>query len=325
MKTILVIAEHRQQKLRDINGELITLAQKLASPLEGVVKVLLLGSEVGELAEELAAYGVKVLKGDDPAWAVYDSSSYLHAIQAVMEKEDPVLVLTGQTAQGVDYMPALAVKQELPFIPEVIDLQVEDGVLKALRQIYSGKVNALFSFPPGKTALATLREGAVEAVDTGAEKGEIESLPIPPDSTPSYRSFVEYREAEVGEVDITQSSLLVAIGRGLKEEKNLPLVQELATFLQADLCGSRPTIDLGWLESDRQVGVSGKTVKPKLYLAIGVSGAFQHTSGMKGAQKVVAINKDPDAPIFAVADIAIVDDLFKVVPLLKEKIQAQME
>lgn len=323
-KTILIIAEHRQQKLRDINGELIALAKKIASPLGGVVKVLLLGDHTQALAEELAGYGVMVLHVQDPAWAVYDASQYLYAIQFVMEKENPIVVLTGQTAQGVDFMPALAVKQELPFIPEVVDLWVEEGRLKALRQIYSGKVNALFAFLPGRTCLATLREGAVEPLEK-AEGGEIAALQIPSASAASLRSFVEYRAAQVGEVDITQSPILVAIGRGLKEEKNLPLVQELAQLLKADLCGSRPTIDLGWLEGHCQVGVSGKTVKPKLYLAIGISGAFQHTSGMKGAQRVVAINKDPDAPIFAVADYAIVDDLFKVVPMLKEKLQEEME
>lgn len=324
MSTILVIAEHRQQQLRDVNGELIALAQKIASPLESQVKVLLLGENVQEMAEELASYGVSVLKAEARALTVYDASTYLQAILSVMEAENPLLVLTGQTAQGVDFMPALAVKKNLPYIPEVIDLMVEEGRLKAQRQIYSGKVHALFSFPREKTALATAREGAVEAAEKSGG-GKIQEIPLSLDVETPVRSFIEYQEAQVGEVDITQSPVLVGIGRGLREEKNLPLAQDLADILKAHLCGSRPAIDLGWLESDRQVGVSGKTVKPKLYLALGISGAFQHTSGMKGAQKIAAINKDPHAPIFAVADYAIVEDLFKVVPLLTEKLQELVE
>jgi electron transfer flavoprotein alpha subunit len=149
----------------------------------------------------------------------------------------------------------------------------------------------------------------------------VEKIECPLKEDIPYRQFVEYIEAEVGDVDITQSEILVAVGRGLKEEKNMPLVEELAAVIKADLCGSRAAVDAGWLPHDRQVGTSGKTVKPKLYLAVGISGAFQHVAGMKGAKTVVAINKDPDAPIFNVAHYAIVDDLLKVVPKLTEKLK----
>jgi len=142
-----------------------------------------------------------------------------------------------------------------------------------------------------------------------------------PFSDISYRKFVEYVEPEVGEVDITQSTLLVGVGRGIREDKNLPVLEELASALGADLAASRAVVDAGWLPADRQVGISGKTVKPKLYLAVGISGAFQHVTGMKGSEFIVAINKDPDAPIFGIAQVGIVDDLLKVVPALTEKIK----
>jgi electron transfer flavoprotein alpha subunit len=149
----------------------------------------------------------------------------------------------------------------------------------------------------------------------------VEKVESPLKEDIGYRRFIEYVEAEVGDVDITQSEILVAVGRGIREDKNMAMIEDLAKALKADICGSRAATDAGWIPHDRQVGTSGKTVKPKLYIAIGISGAFQHLAGMKAAKTIVAINKDPDAPIFTVADFAIIDDLFKVVPKLTEKLK----
>ena len=320
MGNILVLAEHRQGALRDITFEMLTAASGVAQDLGGEVVVLLPGSGLDDLAAKIAAYGVKVLVVDDPLLANFNADKYQQVLGAVIDVHKPSLVMVGHTAQGVDLAPALAVEKDLPFVADVIGLAVEGGVLKATRQIYSGKVNALVAFKPAETCLVTVREAAFEAPEPpgGSAVEKIES-PLKEDLT--YRRFVEYIEAEVGDVDITQSDILVAVGRGLKEEKNMPAVEELAAVIKADLCGSRAAVDAGWLPHDRQVGTSGKTVKPKLYLAVGISGAFQHVAGMKGAKAVVAINKDPDAPIFTVADYAIVDDLLKVVPKLTEKLK----
>ncbi len=320
MTEVLVVAEHRRGKLREITLEMLSLAQEFsASP-----RVLLMGSGVEELAARLSALGSEVLLMDDPRLAEYGASEYLQAVQGVIEEEEPQLVLVGHTAQGVDWAPALAVEMGLPYIPEIIGLKLEDERYQALRQIYSGKVNEVVSCSARGTSLVTVREAAFEALEKEAQ-GSIQKLEAPLKEEDKSRSFVEYQEAEVGEVDISQSEQLIAIGRGLREEKNLPLVEELAEKLGAHLCGSRPAVDNGWLTADRQVGVSGKNVKPRLYLALGISGAFQHTTGMKGAQKVVAINKDPEAPIFAHSDYGIVDDLFKVLPKLTEMIEELQE
>lgn len=323
MGPLLIIAEHREKKLRDITFEMITLAKRVAKEIDQEVEVLLLGDEVEEMAEEITSYGLQVLLMEDPALAIYQAPNYIKAVRSVIESRNPSIVMTGQTAQGVDFMPALAVTMDLPLIPEVVDLHVEENKVMALRQIYSGKVNAYLSFKGDETKLVTLREASFQPPEREGQ-GEIERLSFSMERDPN-QSFIEYREAEVGDVDITSSQVLIALGRGLKEEKNLPLAQSLADLLSGDLCGSRPAIDQGWLPNDRQVGVSGKTVKPNLYLALGISGAFQHTTGMKAAKKVIAINKDPDAPIFSVADYAIVDDLFKVVPALTEKLQEMKE
>ncbi|MBS3942614.1 MAG: electron transfer flavoprotein subunit alpha/FixB family protein [Dethiobacter sp.] len=320
MGNVFVLAEHRQGALRDITFEMLRVAPNVAKELGGEVNVLLLGYNAEAMAERIAGYGVKVLVVDDPLFENFNADKYQQALSKLIDTCKPSLVMVGQTAQGVDMAPALAVEKNLPFVSDIIGLTVEDGTLKATRQIYSGKVNAQIAFKPADTYLVTVRESAFEAPDASVA-GLVEKIDSPIKEDLDYRKFVEYIEAEVGDVDITQSEILVGIGRGLKEEKNLPVVQELAKAIKADLCGSRAAVDAGWLPHDRQVGTSGKAVKPKLYLALGISGAFQHIAGIKGAKTVVAINKDPEAPIFAVAHYAIVDDLFKIAPKLAEKLK----
>lgn len=320
MGNILVLAEHRQGELRDVSFEMLAVAPAIAKDMGGEAVVLLVGSGMDDLAKKMAGYGVKVLVVDDPNFENFNAEKYQKVLSALIDDLKPAVLMTGHTAQGVDFMPALAVEKNLPLAADTIGLAYEDGTLKATRSMYSGKVNAVMAFKPAETYLVTFREGAVEAPEAAAE-GSVEKLDNPFTDDVPYRKFVEYVEAEVGDVDITQSDILVAIGRGLKEDKNLPVVEELAAAIKADLAGSRAATDAGWIPHDRQVGTSGKAVKPKLYIAMGISGAFQHLAGMKGAKTIVAINKDPEAPIFTVADYAIVDDLFKVVPKLTEKLK----
>ncbi|MFO7952048.1 MAG: electron transfer flavoprotein subunit alpha/FixB family protein [Bacillota bacterium] len=320
MGKILVLAEHRQGALRDISYEMMAIAPKLADEMGAEVETLLIGSGMDDLAKELSGYGVKVKVIDDPVFENFNAEKYQKVLSALIDEMKPAVLIAPHTVQGVDFMPSLAVEKKLPLVAEALDLCYEDDTLKATRTMYTGKVNATVAFKPADTCLVTIREGAVEAPEPAAA-GSVEKIDSPLQEDIPYRKFVEYIEAEVGEVDITQSEILVAVGRGLKEDKNLPDIEELAKAIKADIAGSRAAIDAGWLPHDRQVGTSGKTVKPKLYLALGISGAFQHVAGMKGAKTVVAVNKDPEAPIFNVADYAIVDDLFKVVPALKEKLE----
>ncbi len=320
MGKILVLAEHRQGVLRDISYEMMAIAPKLAEEMGAELETLLIGSGMDEMAKELSGYGAKVNVIDDPVFENFNAEKYQKALSALIDNMKPAVLIAPHTAQGVDFMPSLAVEKKLPLVAEAIDLTYEDSTLKATRTMYSGKVNATVAFKPADTCLVTIREGAVEAPEPAAA-GDVEKIESPLKEDLSYRQFVEYIEAEVGDVDITQSEILVAVGRGLKEDKNLPDIEELAMAIKADIAGSRAATDAGWIPHDRQVGTSGKTVKPKLYLALGISGAFQHVAGMKGAKTVVAVNKDPEAPIFNVADYAIVDDMFKVVPALKEKLK----
>ncbi len=320
MGNVLVLAEHRQGALRDISFEMLAVAPGLAGNMGGEAVVLLIGSGMDEMAKKIAGYGVKVMVVDDPLFENFNAEKYQKVLSALIDDLKPALLMTGHTAQGVDFMPALAVEKKMPLVTEAIGLEYEGDVLKVTRQLYSGKVNATVAFKPADTYLVTFREGAVEAPESSAG-ADVEKIESPLKEDIPYRKFVEYIEAEVGDVDITQSDILIAIGRGLKEDKNLPVIEELAAAIKADVAGSRAATDAGWIPHDRQVGTSGKTVKPKLYIAMGISGAFQHLAGMKGAKTVVAINKDPEAPIFTVADYAIVDDMFKVVPKLAEKLK----
>lgn len=320
MGNVLVLAEHRQGALRDVSFEMLAVAPSVAKAMGGEVVVLLLGSNLDDMAKKMTEYGHKVMVVDDPAFENFNGEKYQMALSAIIDDLKPAVLMTGHTAQGVDFMPALAVEKKLPLVSDVVELNYEGDVLKATRQLYSGKVNAVVAFKPADTCLVTFREGAVEAPE-GSVAGEVEKMDSPLKEDVPYRKFVEYIEAEVGDVDITQSEILVAIGRGLKEDKNLPEIETLAETIKADLAGSRAATDAGWIPHDRQVGTSGKTVKPKLYIALGISGAFQHLAGMKGAKTIVAVNKDPEAPIFTVADYAIVDDMFKVLPKLTEKLK----
>lgn len=320
MGNVLVLAEHRQGEVREITYEMLGVASRLAGELGGQAVALLIGSSVDGLAGNIASCGVKVLAVDHPLLEQYNSDKYQKVLSRVIDELKPELVMIGHTSQGVDLAPALAVEKDLPFVPDVIGLQVEGEVLKVTRQLYSGKVNAQIAFKPADTYLVTVREAAFEALEPGGT-GSVEKIDSPLTEDLPYRKFGGYIEAEVGEVDITQSEVLVAIGRGLRDDKNLPLIEDLAKVIKGDICGSRAATDAGWLTHDRQVGTSGKTVKPKLYIALGISGAFQHIAGIKGAKTIVAVNKDPEAPIFTAAHYAIVDDLLKIVPKLTEKLK----
>ncbi|MFY9113909.1 MAG: electron transfer flavoprotein subunit alpha/FixB family protein [Dethiobacteria bacterium] len=320
MGDVFVLAEHRQGALRDITWEMLNLASQIAPDAKGEVVAVLLGHGPDNFASQLAGACDRVLCIDDALLADFNGDKYQKVLAALIDNYKPFIMMVGHTAQGVDFAPALAVEKGLPFLTDVVALKIEDGRPVAERQYYQGKVNGEFSFKNAETYLFTIREAAFEAIEP-SKQGSVEKIDSPLKEDLDYRKFIEYVEAEVGDVDITQSELLVGIGRGVREDKNLPMMEELANIIGADLCGSRAAIDAGWLPHDRQVGTSGKTVKPKLYIAVGISGAFQHLAGIKGAKTVVAINKDPKAPIFTEADYAIVDDLFKVVPKLAEKIK----
>lgn len=319
MNEVFVLAEHRQGKLRDVTFELLTAGKKLSEKISSNLVCLLLGKNVNNFAENLKKYADEVLLIEDDKLENYNSEVYQKILEEIIAQQKPSIVLIGHTGCGVDLAPALSVALNCPFSSDIIDFEVEGKKPVAIRQMYGGKVNARILLKDSPTYILTVRPAAISA-EEGTKNGEIKKMESPLKDDITYRKFVEYIEAVVGEVDITQADIIISVGRGIKEEKNLHIVKELADAMGGVLACSRPIVDAGWLPKDRQVGSSGKTVKPKLYMAIGISGAFQHITGMKASDTIIAINKDPEAPIFTVAKYGIVDDLFKVVPILKDKI-----
>jgi len=231
-----------------------------------------------------------------------------------------MLTMMGHTSYGVELAPSLATALNLPLATDCIDLTFENETFFVTRQMYGGKVNVRAVVRKSESYIATVRPATFQPQKPESMNGEITEIASPLTEEITEKRFIEYVLPPPGGVDITAADVLVGIGRGIKDEKNLPMMEELAKALGGVLACSRPIVDKGWLPSDRQVGTSGKTVKPKLYIAVGISGAFQHVLGMKNSDLIIAINKDPNAPIFSFADYGVVDDLFKIVPQLKEKI-----
>jgi electron transfer flavoprotein alpha subunit len=258
---------------------------------------------------------------DDERLEFYNSETYGKVLTQLIIERKPFLTLIGHTAMGMDFAPSLAAHLKMPLATDCIGIDVKEETFLLTRQLYGGKVNAEVSFLKKGPYMVTVRSGAFPVLEKDPFPGEIVPLPSPLTDEALARRFIQYMEAAVGEVDITQAEILVSVGRGIKEAENIPIVKELADTLGGALACSRPVVDKKWLPKGCQVGTSGKTVKPKVYIAIGISGAFQHIAGMKGAGTVIAINKDPKAPIFNVAHYGIVADLFKIVPILKGKIK----
>ena len=318
MSEIYTLIEHRQGEIRDISFELLSCGRKLAEKTNSNITALILGHNTENLVGKIKSQAHRILVIDSKVFKNFNSESYQLALSDIIKKGNPLITLMGHTAFGMDLCPALATQLEIPFTTDCLDIDVVDNKITVTRQVYDGKLNAKVTIRDNPSYLFTVRAGCflAEENDLKTEIANIDTSVTEPD----YRKFIEYIESPAGDVDITKSDVVIGIGRGIKEQENLAMVEEFADAIGGVVACSRPIVDADWLPKDRQVGSSGKTIKPKLYIAIGISGAFQHVSGMKGAETIIAINKDPNAPIFNEADYGIADDLFKVLPVLKEKV-----
>jgi electron transfer flavoprotein alpha subunit len=319
MTEIFVLAEHRQAQIRDITFEMLTKGRELAEKTDSGLTAVLLGKEVKEQAKTLSQYAKNVLLVEDAKLENFNSEAYQKVLSSLINKHKPLLTMIGHTSFGADLAPSLATTLKLPLATDCIDLEFEGEVLFITRQMYGGKVNVKATVHKAEGYIVTIRQAAFEA-QKPAVNGEVIEEPSPIMEEITKKRFVEYVLPPPGGVDITAADVLVGIGRGIKDEGNMPMVDELAKSLGGVLACSRPIVDKGWLSNDRQVGSSGKTVKPKIYIALGISGAFQHVLGMKNSDLIIAVNKDPNAPIFSFSDYGVVEDLFKIVPSLKSKI-----
>jgi electron transfer flavoprotein alpha subunit len=321
MAEIFVLAEHRQGQVRDITLEMLTKGRELSEKTNSELAAVLLGKDVKEHAKTLSEYAEKVLVVEDPKLENFNSEAYQKTLSSLIKERKPLLTLIGHTSFGVELAPSLSVSLNMPLATDCLGLTFKDGTLTVTRQMYGGKVNVNATLRNAESYIVTVRQAAFPAEKGASPSGEIIEVPSPLKQEAGGKRFVEYVLPPPGGVDITAAPILIGIGRGVKDQNEIPPIEELAKIVGGVLACSRPIVDKGWLPSDRQVGSSGKTVKPKLYIALGISGAFQHILGMKNSDLVIAVNKDPNAPIFGVADYGVVEDLFKLVPPLKGKLQ----
>ncbi len=319
---ILVFAEHREGVLNKTSLEAIAAGQALGRELGQSVMAVVVGSGGNNLAADIAAYDVgKVIYAENEKLKDYTPDGYTDAMEKVVRAVDPQFVVMPHTYLVRDYAPKLAARFGKGMISDCIRANVSDGRVTFSRRIFLGKIDADVVAAGEPPTFATFQSGAyrgdqaakgsaaAEVETMQVEVGEVRMKPEPP--------FQEVKQA----VDLTKADVIVAIGRGIKSKENIALAEQLAQALGGDIAASRPICDAEWLPIDRQIGSSGQTVAPKLYIALGISGAIQHLVGMKNSQTIVAVNKDPEAPIFDIADYGIVGDLFEVVPVLTEEIK----
>jgi electron transfer flavoprotein alpha subunit len=311
----LVVAEQRDGTLNRATWEAIAAAQQLPGPL----RIAVLGSQVDAIAAEMAAAACDgVTQVDDPALEHYTADGSVLALVALIEQAQPQLVLLPHTYQTRDFAPAVAARLGRPLITDVTGFKKDGDRLLYVRPMFQGKLNADVAPAGPPPHLVTCQIGAfrADAAGRGQAAAPIEKSSIAIDrSKIRQKPEAAFKEAKQA-VDLSQAARIVAVGRGIKGQEHIKIAEQLAQALGAELAASRPICDSGWLPMDRQIGSSGQTVAPKLYLALGISGAIQHLVGMKGSRTIVAVNKDADAPIFEVADYGIVGDLFEVVPAI---------
>lgn len=324
---IWIVLQQRDGKIHKMSWEAVRAGQALAGELGGTAEAVLIGSGVQEAANEVGQYSLGAVQvADDESLSVYTPGRFASTLEAAIAIGQPDYVLFPHTYQTVDYLPRIAQSLDAALVPEAVSFEVVDGAVVWQRPVLGGKMFASVRAKGPGPVLVSLQSGAYSADDL--EKGgsaPIESLSLDFAAMADDREILGIEEAAGGEVDLSQAPVIVSVGRGIGDAENIPIMQALADALGGELGASRPVIDSGWLPRDRQIGSSGQTVTPKLYVAAGISGAIQHLVGMKGSQVIVAINKDAGAPIFNVADYGIVGDLHEVVPAVTAALKEATE
>jgi electron transfer flavoprotein alpha subunit len=322
--TILVVVEQREGKLNRVSWETLTAGQAIAAETGWALEATVVGSGVGNFANEIATKKIsKVYAIESPKLEPYTPDAFSAALKQFIESKQPKLVLMPHTYQVRDFVPKLATAMGRTAITDCIGYKKEGSKLLFTRQMFQGKLAADVSFTCDAPWFVTFQNGAFrgDKAEVGASAAPVETFNVQiADGVIRNKPQEVFKEAKQA-VDLTQAEIIVSVGRGIKEQKNIELAKQLAETLGGELAASRPICDSGWLPMDRQIGSSGQTVAPKLYLALGISGAIQHIVGMKGSRTIIAINKDSEAPIFEIADYAVVGNLFDIVPPLIEEVK----
>ncbi|SFL45179.1 electron transfer flavoprotein alpha subunit apoprotein [Halogranum rubrum] len=315
MSDVLIVTEHRRGELRDVSFEMISAGRELADETGGKLHAAVISGDVDTFADQVNRDGVDAIHtisdGEE-----FNHDIYTQALEQLANELDTSYVLIPHSVNGLDYAPAVAEALSLPLVTDAVAHSF-DGTLEVTREQYGGKVETTIEVEADRAAL-TIRPAEWPQAD-GMGEADISTFDAAIDESAIRSTVTGFEEAAGGDVDISEADVLVSIGRGIEEEENLPLIEALVEATDATLSSSRPVVDNGWLPANRQVGQSGKVVTPDVYIAIGISGAVQHVAGMKGADTIIAINTDANAPIYDLADYGIEDDLFDVVPALIEE------
>ena len=319
MSGVLVVAESRRGELREVSLELVTAAREVVQAAGGRLVVAVIGADAERFGSELGVEGVSEVLTVTAPCEHFEAHTWQRALEALIDAEQPALVLAGHTIDSLGFAPAVAARRGLGFATDVTAVSWNDGP-RARRGAYGDKLYSELEFPDKESTLLTVRPGIFPAAIAGAGSTPIRAVDVNLDGA-ARTEHVEFLEASAGDVDITKAEFLLSIGRGVEDKDNIPRFEKLAERLGATLSVSRPLVDAGWMPSARQVGQSGKTVKPRVYLALGISGAVQHLAGMRNADTIIAVNTDPEAPIFGVAHYGAVADLFDVADELEQALE----
>ena len=321
---VLVVAEQEGGQVRDMTWELLGLAHKVAQEAgwdEGAVKALVLGQNIEAAGQAVAGRGAaEAIVADSPALANYTVDGYAAVIEAQAKAEAPAIVLLGHTPNGWDVAPHVAAGLDAPLATECSAVAAPGGKPRFTRKAFNGKFMQEIEVGDAPLAIATVQRGAAQPF-SAATQGTVKKVDAGLDAAALQARFVEVRKGESGGLDLTQAAIIVSGGRGLGAAEKFSIIRDLAQAFGGQVGASRPVTDSGWLPHEHQIGSSGVTVAPKLYIACGISGAIQHLVGMRGSGYIVAVNKDADAPIFGVADVGVVGDLFEIVPALTKAVQ----
>ena len=319
---ILIVIEENNGKVHRMGLESITAAQTMAKDRGLSIAALVMGSNADELATQVSNYDIgEVLKLQHDLLSSYSSDGYAEAVKQVVEKESPKYVFFGHTYQVRDYVPKISAKLMKPFLVDNVLMNSDEEETVFTKQMFNAKLYSDMIAMDEGPLLISFQSAAYSSDNAASGSASVRDVNINLDSSMIKTQSEDPFQEESGGVDLTSAEIIVSVGRGIGKEENVPMAKDLAKAIGGELASSRPVVDAGWLSSTHQIGSSGQSVSPKMYLALGISGAIQHVVGMKGSKNIVAINKDPEAPIFEIADYGVVGDILEIVPKLSEALE----
>jgi electron transfer flavoprotein alpha subunit len=314
---ILVLVEHAEGNVDSITFQLLAAGRRLATELNAGLVALAIGYRLESVSAALQGNDAdKIVLVDDPALASAAGEMQARVIADVARRIAPRIVLIGYSLVGMELAPAIATNLGMNALTNCVSVDIRDAAVTVTRPVFDSTMHAQVALEENETAVIALQKGSFVAIEHSSKQATVERVSVDFQSIPSHSKVLSISEEPMGDVDITKAEIVVSVGRGIGNEDKIQAIADLAEALGGVLACSRPVVDVGWLPRERQVGASGKTVTPKIYVACGISGAIQHLTGMRDSRRIIAINKDPNAPIFQVAHIGVVGDLFEIVPAL---------